>query len=118
MAARPIRPVLNKIEPKRGMALQVYMSRVDIGSGVRSFLVIGVSSRYVTLFYASKLKAIKIRRKEWPYYHAVEYVPDRDSLAHIIQTNRGICLRERMRFDGKSTAKALEILGKHWEKRP
>lgn len=71
----------NTIVPRLGQCLLAYTSNKQIGAGTKPFLVIGLSTRYVTLFYIPDLRPVKIRVNEWPHMAAKEKRPG--SMANI-----------------------------------
>lgn len=101
---------LNSITPRKGLGVQVYMSRRDIGSGVRPFLIIGVSSRYVTLFYAPKLHVVKIKRLDWPTYHAAEFIPNPAIIVRQIAMDWERAKDMGLRTNKAHIIRALEVL--------
>lgn len=63
---------LNTITPQKGMVVAVYVSDRKMGSGVKSFLMLAVTGRYVTLFHIPLLQCLRVKRAEWPGYSAKE----------------------------------------------
>lgn len=53
------------LTPVAGLVFEAYLSRKDIGSGVRVFLVYKVGRKYVSLFYAPQLLHIALTWGEW-----------------------------------------------------
>lgn len=53
------------LKPVPGLVLEAYMSRADIGSGLRFFVIYKVGRKYVHLFYAPHLSSIRLRRSEF-----------------------------------------------------
>lgn len=111
-AAKPHK-VLNTLEPKLGLCIQAYFSRKDIGSGVRAFFVIGVSPRYVTLFYPPTLYAFKIKlKKEWPYLAAKEYSCNYTFIITSVEEKRRMYREYNRRVNNTMIEKALAVLAK------
>lgn len=54
-----------KLLPTKGMVFECYMSRNDVGSGIRMFVVTKVGRKWVHLFYAPQLIGFAIRPSEW-----------------------------------------------------
>lgn len=54
-----------QIKPKPGLVLEAYMSRADIGSGIRMFVVTRVGRKFIHLFYAPRLTTIRLKHSEW-----------------------------------------------------
>lgn len=54
-----------KLMPHKGLVFEAYMSRADVGSGLRLFMVTSVGPKWVHLFYAPRLQDIRIRRSEF-----------------------------------------------------
>lgn len=57
----------NSIAPYPGQCLKMYTYDKRLGAGTKPFLVIGCSSRYITLYYIPALLPIKVRQKHWPH---------------------------------------------------
>lgn len=53
------------LKPQKGLVFEAYMSRADIGSGVRLFIVVQVGRKFIHLFYAPKLMSIKLTHSAW-----------------------------------------------------
>lgn len=54
-----------KLKPFPGLVFEAYVSHRDIGSGIRLFVVSQTGRKYVYLFDPPKLRAFKIKNKEW-----------------------------------------------------
>lgn len=54
-----------KLVPRKGLVFEAYVSRADVGSGLRLFMVTQVGSKWVHLFYAPRLQDIRMRRGEF-----------------------------------------------------
>lgn len=54
-----------KLKPFPGLVFEAYVSHRDIGSGIRLFIVSQTGRKYVYLFDPPKLRAFKIRLKDW-----------------------------------------------------
>lgn len=106
MLAKP----LNSILPRKGQTVQVYVSRQDMGYGIRPFIVIGVSSRYVTLFSVTNLKAFKIKRLDWPTFHVVEFSPNLGDILRQISASWEIVKAHGGRTNRAHIERALEVL--------
>lgn len=109
MAKKLAKP-LNTIEPRKGMTLQIYMSRKDVGSGLREYLVLGVSHRYVTLFYPPGLLVLRIKRKAWPFLHAVSYKANIQTLIANVEKRLADMHVWGKRVGKVNTEKALALL--------
>ena len=57
------------LRPRKGLVLEAYMPRADIGSGLRMFVVLQVGRKYVHLFYAPRLMSIRITLAQWRDLH-------------------------------------------------
>jgi hypothetical protein len=57
------------LKPHKGLVFEAYMSRADIGSGIRLFTIFKVGPKYVYLFYAPRLQAIRLTRTEFRQLH-------------------------------------------------
>lgn len=53
------------IKPKPGLVLEAYLSRPDIGSGVRLFVVLRVGRKFIHLYYPPRLFAVQLKHSEW-----------------------------------------------------
>jgi len=53
------------LTPITGLVFEAYMSRKDIGSGIRVFVVYKVGRKYVSLFYGPQLIRIQLTWGEW-----------------------------------------------------
>ncbi len=104
--------VFNNIRPVRGMCLNIYTYRTDIGSGTRNVIIVGLSPRYVTLFYAPKLYSFKVKRKEWGTVPAVEYECSTQWLIDAITRSAQEHDKYAMRYSKVTVARALEVLRK------
>lgn len=54
-----------RVKPVRGLVFEAYMSRKDIGSGIRMFMVWKVGRKFVYLFYSPRCMSIRLTHKDW-----------------------------------------------------
>lgn len=116
MPSFSFKPALNTIDPVPGMMVAVYMSDVKLGSGIKPFLVIGASPRYVTLYYVPRLLPVRIKRRLWPTYHAT--VMRRDVVLITTELNTAIAdyIGAAKRFDAACVRRAYTVLGRLTQK--
>lgn len=105
---------INSIEPYVGAVFNIYLSTAQIGSGVKRFLVIGVSPRFISLFYIPRLLCVKIKRHEWP--HLAVVVPTtalqtKASMHAAIVATMHHRVNVGESFNHRNVARALEVIG-------
>lgn len=54
-----------RLKPFAGLVFEAYMSRTDVGSGLRVFIVSQVGHKWIHLFYGPQLHAFKLRPSEF-----------------------------------------------------
>jgi hypothetical protein len=61
-----LRKPKNSVTPRKGLHVNIYFSTQKLGSGVKPYLIIGVTGRYVTLYSIPRLLSVKVKRHQWP----------------------------------------------------
>lgn len=98
--------------PRAGDTYSIYMSRADIGSGVREFIVISArNEKRVVLFWPARLRTITITRNEWD--RLIVIAPselDRAMCARRIMLNAALYSRNRIQYNRTNTLRAITLL--------
>lgn len=85
------------LEPRKGLAFEAYMSRKEIGSGIRLFVIFKVGPKYVYVFYAPRLQAIRLTRTEFRQLHMQPACAPRfDPVAYKARVKRIAAERDRL----------------------
>jgi hypothetical protein len=53
------------IRPRPGLVFEAYLSRKDIGSGIKLLVVQGAGRKYVHIFHPAHLYTFTIKHREW-----------------------------------------------------
>lgn len=102
---------LNDITPRLGMVLSVYLSTKQLGSGAKRMAVIGLSGYYITLFYAQRLQAVRVKRCDWGNTPAID--PNVNSKEYALDISNAVAWHNLhgKRYNRSNTERALAVLG-------
>lgn len=105
----------NPLEPKRGMTISAYMSRRDIGSGTREFIVLSAhNKKKVKLFYPPLLKSFRLFRSEWDRLIVIVETMYADSArlryAAALEERMAQYNRLHLRYNARDAELALSLL--------
>lgn len=97
-----------------GMALEIYR---DDPSGWRTWLVLGVGRKWITLFSASSLDTLKVKASDWGKLAKRCYAPSKASIIRIIERNLVLYCAEGLQHSA-TNAKAAVKLVRRWKGEP
>lgn len=103
----------NKLVPKVGMYLSIYMSRKDVGSGVREYILTKVGSKFIYLFYPPRLMTLKLTIGDWSRLLAIRVRRvgvNRTAIAERIERRCATYLHHGMKYSAIEARRAVKTI--------